>query len=44
MKANNKKYFNTLNDYFVRYLFTDKGSEVILSDFINSIQKKLFIL
>uniref|UniRef100_UPI002635FFE9 Rpn family recombination-promoting nuclease/putative transposase n=1 Tax=uncultured Brachyspira sp. TaxID=221953 RepID=UPI002635FFE9 len=37
MKANNKKYFNTLNDYFVRYLFTDKGSEVILLDFINSI-------
>ncbi len=33
----NKKYFNTLNDYFVRYLFTDKGSEVILLDFINSI-------
>ncbi len=32
-----KKYFNTLNDYFVRYLFTDKGSEVILLDFINSI-------
>ena len=31
------KYFNTLNDYFVRYLFSDKGSEVILLDFINSI-------
>ena len=31
------KYFNTLNDYFVRYLFSDKGSEIILLDFINSI-------
>ena len=31
------KYFNTLNDYFVRYLFSDKGSEAILLDFINSI-------
>ena len=30
------KYFNTLNDYFVRYLFSDKGSEAILLDFINS--------
>ena len=28
---------NVLNDYFVRYLFSDKGSEVILLDFINSI-------
>lgn len=26
-----------LNDYFVRYLFSDKGSEAILLDFINSI-------
>ncbi|WP_297297490.1 Rpn family recombination-promoting nuclease/putative transposase [uncultured Brachyspira sp.] len=35
---NIKKYFNPLNDYFVRYLFTDKGSsESILLDFINSI-------
>ena len=35
---NTKKYFNPLNDYFVRYLFTDKGSsESILLDFINSI-------
>ena len=33
----NVKYFNTLNDYFVRYLFSDKGSEAILLDFINSI-------
>ncbi|WP_297205606.1 Rpn family recombination-promoting nuclease/putative transposase [uncultured Brachyspira sp.] len=32
----NIKYFNTLNDYFVRYLFSDKGSEAILLDFINS--------
>ncbi|WP_297295451.1 Rpn family recombination-promoting nuclease/putative transposase [uncultured Brachyspira sp.] len=32
------KYFNPLNDYFIRYLFTDKGtSENILLDFINSI-------
>ncbi|MEI0448256.1 PD-(D/E)XK nuclease family transposase, partial [Brachyspira intermedia] len=32
------KTFNPLNDYFVRYLFTDKGSsESILLDFINSI-------
>ncbi|WP_297276719.1 Rpn family recombination-promoting nuclease/putative transposase [uncultured Brachyspira sp.] len=31
------KYFNRLNDYFVRYLFSDKGSEAILLDFINSI-------
>ena len=32
------KYFNPLNDYFIRYLFTDKGSsEAILLDFINSI-------
>ena len=37
MKSNSNKYFNTLNDYFVRYLFADKGSEVILLDFINSI-------
>ena len=32
------KTFNPLNDYFIRYLFTDKGSsESILLDFINSI-------
>ncbi|WP_028329730.1 Rpn family recombination-promoting nuclease/putative transposase [Brachyspira alvinipulli] len=39
-KINTKKikYFNPLNDYFIRYLFTDKGSsETILLDFINSI-------
>ena len=39
-KLNTKqiKYFNPLNDYFIRYLFTDKGSsESILLDFINSI-------
>ncbi|WP_297285080.1 Rpn family recombination-promoting nuclease/putative transposase [uncultured Brachyspira sp.] len=35
LKTNNN--FNVLNDYFVRYLFSDKGSEVILLDFINSI-------
>ena len=33
----NVKYFNTLNDYFVRYLLSDIGSEAILLDFINSI-------
>ncbi|WP_297278016.1 hypothetical protein [uncultured Brachyspira sp.] len=33
----NIKYFNTLNDYFVIYLFSDKGSEAILLGFINSI-------
>ena len=32
-----KKHFNTLYDYFVRYLFTDKGSEVLLLDFINAV-------
>ena len=32
------KAFNPLNDYFIRYLFTYKGSsETILLDFINSI-------
>ena len=31
------KHFNQLNDYFVRYLFTDKGSEPLLLDFINSV-------
>ncbi|MEI0476334.1 Rpn family recombination-promoting nuclease/putative transposase [Brachyspira pulli] len=39
-KLNTKqiKYFNPLNDYFIRYLFTYKGSsESILLDFINSI-------
>ncbi|OEJ16053.1 hypothetical protein BFL38_11395 [Brachyspira hampsonii] len=35
---NTAKTFNPLNDYFIRYLFTDKGSsEAILLDFINSI-------
>ena len=40
----NKKPFNTLNDYFVRYFFrnmravaTDKGGEKILLDFINAV-------
>ena len=37
-KINAVKTFNPLNDYFIRYLFTDKGSsEGILLDFINSI-------
>ncbi|WP_295298016.1 Rpn family recombination-promoting nuclease/putative transposase [uncultured Brachyspira sp.] len=37
MKDNIKKHFNPLNDYFIRYLFSDKGSETILLDFINSV-------
>ena len=33
----NKKPFNALNDYFVRYFFTDKGGEKVLLDFINAV-------
>ena len=33
----NKKTFNQLNDYFVRYFFTDKGGEKVLLDFINAV-------
>ena len=33
----NKKPFNALNDCFVRYLFTDKGGEKVLLDFINAV-------
>ena len=33
----NKKPFNALNDCFVRYLFTDKGVEKVLLDFINAV-------
>ena len=33
----NKKPFNTLNDCFVRYFFTDKGGEKVLLDFINAV-------
>ena len=33
----NKKPFNTLNDYFVLYFFTDKGGEKVLLDFINAV-------
>ena len=40
----NKKPFNPLNDFFVRYLFrqrrvfaTDKGDEKVLLDFINAV-------
>ena len=33
----NKKPFNTFNDYFVRYFFTDKGGEKVLLDFINAV-------
>ena len=31
------KPFNSLNDYFVRYFFTDKGGEKVLLDFINAV-------
>ncbi len=31
------KTFNALNDYFVRYFFTDKGGEKVLLDFINAV-------
>ena len=40
----NKKHFNALNDFFVRYFFrnmravaTDKGDEKVLLDFINAV-------
>ena len=33
----NKKPFNPLNDFFVRYFFTDKGGEKVLLDFINAV-------
>ena len=33
----NKKHFNALNDFFVRYFFTDKGGEKVLLDFINAV-------
>lgn len=39
-KISNKiptKPFNALNDYFVRYFFTDKGGENVLLDFINAV-------
>ncbi len=32
-----KKTFNPLNDFFVRYFFTDKGGEKVLLDFINAV-------
>ena len=32
-----KKSFNTLNDCFIRYFFTDKGGEKVLLDFINAV-------
>ena len=32
-----KKPFNPLNDFFVRYFFTDKGGEKVLLDFINAV-------
>ena len=32
-----KKPFNALNDFFVRYFFTDKGGEKVLLDFINAV-------
>ena len=33
----NKKPFNPLNDFFIRYFFTDKGGEKVLLDFINAV-------
>ena len=33
----NNNAFNALNDYFVRYFFTDKGGEKVLLDFINAV-------
>ena len=33
----NNKPFNLLNDFFIRYFFTDKGSEKVLLDFINAV-------
>ena len=33
----NKKPFNALNDFFVRYFFTNKGGEKVLLDFINAV-------
>ena len=33
----NKKHFNALNDFFVRYFFTDKVGEKVLLDFINAV-------
>ena len=33
----NKKPFNALNDFFIRYFFTDKGGEKVLLDFINAV-------
>ena len=33
----NKKPFNQLNDFFIRYFFTDKGGEKVLLDFINAV-------
>ena len=32
-----KKYFNSLNDYFIHYFFTEKGREKFLLDFINTV-------
>ena len=39
-KSNIKKikYFNPLNDYFMRYMFAKKGHENILKDLINSVR------
>ena len=36
-KKKKSKHFNVLNDYFIRYLLSSKGNELILLDFINSI-------
>lgn len=35
---NTKKYFNPLNDYFMRYMFAKEGHEHILLNLINSVR------
>ena len=32
------KYFNVLNDYFMRYMFAKEGHEHILKNLINSVR------
>ena len=32
------KYFNPLNDYFMRYMFAKEGHEHILKNLINSVR------
>ncbi len=35
---NTEKYFNPLNDYFMRYMFAKEGHEHILLNLINSVR------